>query len=846
MIIDIECAQKHHSHAINAIADCDVIIYVIPWIGYDDEESERLMRRYLEIAHIFRVKHFIVAITKIDYNSTPFITEKIFERATNRVKDIMKKTNIEKYDVVPMAEHNEDIEFLTKCPSLKWYDGPTLKEILSAIKPSREYKEDPFLLTVTHFHQNSNVIIGKVRRGMVSVGERVKVFPSGIKGQIDSIQRHFESVNSAVCGDLIGIKLKMKNGIKMDIKRGDIIQIDENPDRSEAVGDIVFRFSATIYVQRFRTSKAMRKAIPRILIESTANGNVGEDDNESQYIGVVTYGDIKVGDTVLPLSSRNLNDFGKIKWIQKVTPIGNDEEVEEAKCGDRIRFQVMISLRFGTGGGVYVPCEYPLRPKPGVQLKAPYKDDAPFWRLYPKSFETERPLQFVVFIGNGTSKCHIHCIKWKQNADGKQIENPEYLEQDDTAEVEMELHTPIHVTPYNEYPEFGAFVMILDHTDNITKSSFIIGKVNKIKSVIPLQSIYRVTDRETIRTRKSIKFVDIRRNLRLLRSTRKFLDSQLESTTRCDCIDLLRAPRYDISQRCSVSMECTIDHQDFHQLNICMAQSNGDYALSCGTCTFGGLQSRHFVLYFCNRISKMLKKVIPMEVVEIIEAYSRHNRQALRGYGWKNWRIIPELSERNICKMVRVKYRRDGNPAHIQRFSLEDNGSLWRSQNDNKMEIMPFFLKNKIVIKDIVIGKGICKIGYHCLAVDNNHNVYQFKTYRYSPNVDNPRILNFPLPENERVQRCVALKCGLRHFYVCLRVKGQDEGGYEYYLDRHFMFGYNEGNQCLTFDGREAVWTPFCINETVRTHYGGEIDSVFVDIEDDVTHIVVKHCYREA
>ena len=75
-------------------------------------------------------------------------------------------------------------------------------------------------------------------------------------------------------------------------------------------------------------------------------------------------------------------------------------------------------------------------------------------------------------------------------------------------------------------------------------------------------------------------------------------------------------------------MEGTIDHQDFHQLNICMAQSNGDYALTCGTRTFGGLQSHHFVLYFCNRISKMLKKVIPMEVVEIIEAYSRHNRQA--------------------------------------------------------------------------------------------------------------------------------------------------------------------------------------------------------------------------
>ena len=325
----------------------------------------------------------------------------------------------------------------------------------------------------------------------------------------------------------------MKNGSKLNIKRGDIIQIDENPDRREAVGDIAFRFSAAIYVQRFRTSKAMRKAIPRILIESTVN-NVGEIENEGEYIGavrgldvgagsmvklyqnknrfrvmylkrmfptsndeavdvakhgdrirfqviskaefqhnpepeksfektqenhektekspvflavlvrvskpfswysstiyveskvsrddqhlcenigVVTYGDIKVGDTVQSRPRRIWGDDGKIKWIKKVTPTGNDEEVEEAKCGDRIRFQVMISLRLGTGGGVYVPCEYPLRLKPGVQLKAPDKDDAPFWRLYPKAFKTKRPLYFAVFIGNGTAKCHIHSIKGKR------------------------------------------------------------------------------------------------------------------------------------------------------------------------------------------------------------------------------------------------------------------------------------------------------------------------------------------------------------------------------------------------------------------------------------------------
>ena len=67
IIIDIECAQKYHSKAINAIADCDVIIYVISVMRQNDEKSDKLMRRYLEITHIFGVKHFIIAITKMEF-----------------------------------------------------------------------------------------------------------------------------------------------------------------------------------------------------------------------------------------------------------------------------------------------------------------------------------------------------------------------------------------------------------------------------------------------------------------------------------------------------------------------------------------------------------------------------------------------------------------------------------------------------------------------------------------------------------------------------------------------------------------------------------------------------------
>ena len=101
------------------------------------------------------------------------ITKKIFERTTNRVKNIVNKTNIEECDILPVAEENEDVEFISNCPGMKWNDGPSLEDVLSD-KASREHIEYPFLLTVTYFYQTSCVIVGKVRRGMVSVVEIVR------------------------------------------------------------------------------------------------------------------------------------------------------------------------------------------------------------------------------------------------------------------------------------------------------------------------------------------------------------------------------------------------------------------------------------------------------------------------------------------------------------------------------------------------------------------------------------------------------------------------------------------------------------------------------------------------
>lgn len=123
-------------------------------------------------------------------------------------------------------------------------------------------------------------------------------------------------------------------------------------------------------------------------------------------------------------------------------------------------------------------------------------------------------------------------------------------------------------------------------------------------------------------------------------------------------------------------------------------------------------------------------------------------------------------------------------------------------------------------------------------------------------------MLDFGFSNDETVQKCVAVKCGWDICYVRFKVRKVDEKGGEQVVDRHFMFGkdYWRLNRCFTFDGRNEVRTPFCINESVEAHYGGEnreIDDVVVETirlkglyagrwNKARSYVVLNHYYQKA
>merc|ERR1712129_424845 len=107
--------------------------------------------------------------------------------------------------------------------------------------------------------------------------------------------------------------------------------------------------------------------------------------------------------------------------------------------------------------------------------------------------------------------------------------------------------------------------------------------------------------------------------------------------------------------------------------------------------------------------------------------------------------------------------------------------------------VKPYFNANSfykdIQIKDIKCGKE-CN-----LALDSNGNMYSWKGHFEHGDKIKMYIRNM-LP-----MKVIEIQCGLHHFYAKTD------------RNEHFLWGNNECNQCLTFDGRDYIDEPFCIND---------------------------------
>jgi bifunctional enzyme CysN/CysC len=173
-------------------------------------------KRHSFIASLIGIDNIILAINKMDLIN---FDEKKYDKIVESYKKFSSKLNFKKIYEVPISALQGD-NIIESSKNLSWYKGSSLLPLLETIDIKSTKNE--FSMPVQFVNRpNSDyrAYCGKISSGSLSVGDSIKVLPSGRISNVKSINVGDRPLKHAVLHQSISLTLDKE----IDISRGDVI-----------------------------------------------------------------------------------------------------------------------------------------------------------------------------------------------------------------------------------------------------------------------------------------------------------------------------------------------------------------------------------------------------------------------------------------------------------------------------------------------------------------------------------------------------------------------------------------------------------------------------------------------
>ena len=183
--------------------------------------------RHAYIASLLCIPHIIVCVNKMDLVG---FSEDVFNAIQKRFLEFSTNLNLNDVRFIPIsALHGDNV--VERSKRTQWYDGPTLMFLLENLYISNDYNQVDARFPVQYvvrpqsdeFHDFRGYA-GRMASGTFSVGDRVKVLPSGFTSTIESIVFYKEKLQSASAPQSVTITL----ADDLDVSRGCMLVPFEN------------------------------------------------------------------------------------------------------------------------------------------------------------------------------------------------------------------------------------------------------------------------------------------------------------------------------------------------------------------------------------------------------------------------------------------------------------------------------------------------------------------------------------------------------------------------------------------------------------------------------------------
>jgi len=175
-------------------------------------------RRHAVIAHLVGVRHFVLAINKLDLVNWD---RAVYDGIAGAFRDFAEPLNLKSLLAIPLSALNGD-NVTARSTNAPWYDGPSLLEHLETIDVEADFSGTPLRVLVQDVLRpdpDSRLYAGMMAGGTLRHGDAIQVIPSGVNCKVTRIMVAGEDSDEATAGDSVAIGLDRH----VDVARGDIL-----------------------------------------------------------------------------------------------------------------------------------------------------------------------------------------------------------------------------------------------------------------------------------------------------------------------------------------------------------------------------------------------------------------------------------------------------------------------------------------------------------------------------------------------------------------------------------------------------------------------------------------------
>ncbi len=182
-------------------------------------------RRHAIIASLLRIPHLVVAINKMDLVDW---SEERFLEIKDQFDEFLPRLDIKDVKFIPVSALNGD-NIVTPSDRTPWYPGPTLLGHLETVHIASDWNLSNFRMPVQWVNRPNSPsdpalhdfrgLSGQISGGIVKVGQKVTVLPSGFSSTVKQIWTLDGPMDEAFSPQSVTLVLEHD----LDISRGDVI-----------------------------------------------------------------------------------------------------------------------------------------------------------------------------------------------------------------------------------------------------------------------------------------------------------------------------------------------------------------------------------------------------------------------------------------------------------------------------------------------------------------------------------------------------------------------------------------------------------------------------------------------